>query len=34
MSQISQHIISTNQKNLSYDQISKIIVNLVSKKGD
>ena len=34
MSQISEHINSTNNKIHSCDQMSKIIVNLGSKKGD
>ena len=31
---ISQHINITNHKTRSYDKIRKLMVNLVSKKGD
>ena len=34
MDQISQQINTTNHKINSYDQMSTIIVNLVSNKGD
>ena len=34
MAQISEHIIFSNQKSHSYDQASKIIVNLGINKGE
>ena len=34
MDQISEHIKPSNHKIHSYDKMSKIIVNLVSKKGE
>ena len=34
MDQISKHINYTNKKTHSYDKMRKMIVNLVSKKGD
>ena len=34
MDNISQHINYSNQKNQSYDKMSKVIVNLGSNQGD